>query len=156
MATKPITLYPRKHQIVGGPSTASINSLISSSSPVPPSIIQYENIPCDISVYINAFVRMDSGIAVNAKADTFTNSRTIGVVYEKNSPILCSVIFWGLTPIIFSGLDITKEYFLSTTIDGAIQTTVPSGGGEIILRVGRALFPNRLVTMIGTPLQRAL
>lgn len=98
-----------------------------------------KNVTCDASVFVGAFVRMTAGsTAVNALADSDANANVIGVVYEKPSSTLCHIRVQGVTESIFTGLDVSKEYFLSQTTPGDMTTTVPpSGSGYIRLILGQ-------------------
>lgn len=95
------------------------------------------NIPCLSDVFVGAAVRMNGGTAENALADTLANSNVIGVVEFKPTTTTCHIRVLGLTPPIFSGLDETKEFFLSAGTDGLITPSPPTGSGEIVVRLGQ-------------------
>ena len=113
------------------------------------------NVPCDPTVYVKAAVKMIGGTAFNALADSLANSNVIGVVESKPSSTLCNIRVLGVSPGIFSGLDETKEYFLSDTVDGEITTTVPTASGHIILRVGQPFSGTKLLVLKGVRIERA-
>jgi hypothetical protein len=95
-------------------------------------------VDCDSSVYVGAWVYLDSSnIAQNALADTPSNSLVIGVVEAKLSSTECIIKMFGITDEIFTGLDVTKWYYLSPTVAGGMTTTVPTGGGHILLVLGQ-------------------
>lgn len=105
-----------------------------------------KDVPCDSTVYVKAAVRMNgSGVAFNALADSKANSNVIGIVQAKSSSTLCDIRVTGVTPSIFTGLDETKEYFLSATVDGEITTTVPTGTGEVVLILGQPFSATRFM-----------
>jgi hypothetical protein len=96
------------------------------------------NVDCEASVYVGAAVVVDSlGEARNAIADSLANSNVIGVVQSKSSSVLCDIRVLGVTPGIFLGLDVTKEYYLSDTVAGQITTTVPTNPGTVKLKLGQ-------------------
>ena len=108
------------------------------------------NVDCLPSVYVGAVVRMNtSGIAENALADTFDNSNMIGVVISKEATDECTIRVIGVTGTIFVGLDPTKEYYLSDTIPGGIQTTVPTTSGHVVLRIGQPFSSDRMMVIKG-------
>jgi len=116
-----------------------------------------EDIACDSSVYVNAVVRMTgAGIAVNALADSPANSNMMGICIAKSSSVLCNIQVTGITQGIYAGLDVTKDYFLSPTVAGAITNVVPTGAGEILLKVGRPFSASRLLILNNFRQRRAL
>lgn len=115
-----------------------------------------ENVPCDASVYVGAAVRMDgTGTAFNAIATALSTANVIGIVQKKPSSTLCNIRVLGVSPAIFVGLDETKEYFLSATIAGEITTTVPTGSGHVVLKLGQPFSATRFLVLKGIPLERA-
>lgn len=115
-----------------------------------------KDVPCDASVFVTAVVRVSGGTCFNALADNVANSRAVGFCVKKKTATLCTVVLTGATKDVFTALDDTKDYFLSPTSAGAIQTTAPTGTGQIILRTGRPATSTKMVVMIGNRLQRAL
>lgn len=116
------------------------------SSYAPPVI---ENIACDITVYEGAAVRIDSGTVYNALADSLANSNVLGIVEEKLNDTTCNVRVMGVTLDHYTGLDETKEYFLSDTVAGALTTTVPVTTGHVRLKLGQPFDSERFVFMKG-------
>jgi hypothetical protein len=113
-------------------------------------------VPCDSTVYVNAAVRMEStGIAYNALADSIANSNVIGIVISKSSATVCTIRVTGVTNDIFTGLDVTKEYYLSDTIAGEITTTVPSTSGHVRLKLGQPYSDSQFLIMKGERTTRA-
>ena len=91
---------------------------------------------CTAGTAVADILRMNnSNILEPALADTFVNSLAMGVCKSKSNATTCDLIIGGLTPAIFSGLDVDKEYFLSNTTAGAITITPPSTGNVIIVGV---------------------
>jgi hypothetical protein len=113
------------------------------------------NVPCDSSVYVGAAVKMLGGIAYNALADSLANSNVIGIAESKTTSTLCNVRVLGVSPAVYSGLDETKEYFLSDITEGLITTVVPTTSGHIILRVGQPFSSTRLLVLKGIRIERA-
>lgn len=113
------------------------------------------DIPCDATVYIGAVVRISAGIVYNALADSVSNSNVIGIVEAKSSSTICTVRVSGITENIFSGLDDTKVYYLSSTVAGLITVTPPSATGEVMIRLGVPYTATSLVIDKGTRVIRA-
>lgn len=111
---------------------------VSSQVPAESSGIILKNVACENDVYIGAAVRMlPTGVARNAIATSFEESNFIGIVFAKPTSTTCSIRVTGVTDAIFTGLDVTKEYFLSDTVAGLITTTVPNSANRIRLIVGQ-------------------
>ena len=118
-----------------------------------PSII--EKVDCLSSVYIGAFVRMtSSGVAVNALADSFSNSNVIGLVEDKISDTVCTLRVSGRSKPIYSSLDPSLEYFLSDTVPGALQTSVPTASGHIKLKLGQPFSSSVFLMSKGERVER--
>lgn len=113
------------------------------------------DVPCDATVFVGAAVKMVAGTAFNALADSLTNSNVIGIAEVKVSATVCHIRVLGVSPAIYSGLDETKEYFLSDTVAGQITTTAPSTSGHIILRVGQPFSGTKLLVLKGIRIERA-
>lgn len=114
-----------------------------------------EGVTCEASVAIGNIVRMNGAIAINAIADTTTNSKAIGICVAKESPTRCTIQVTGFTGAVLSGLTTNENYFLSEVTPGALTTSAPTGSGEIVLHVGRAFSPTELVIQIGTQIRRS-
>ncbi len=96
------------------------------------------NVDCLSSVYAGAAVIITAGTVSNALADSMANSNVIGVVESKLSLNKCNIRVLGVTEgNIFSGLDETKEYYLSESVAGDIVSTPPTSSGSILLRIGQ-------------------
>lgn len=114
------------------------------------------NVPCDPSVNVADWVRMDgSGVAVKALADGVANSNIIGLVEFKTTTALCNIRVLGVSEPHFVGLDETKEYFLSDTVAGAMGTAVPTAAGHIVLKVGQPFDSQRILVLKGLRMQRS-
>jgi len=97
-----------------------------------------EDVPCEASVYVGSAVIMQaSGIAKNGLADSIANSNILGIVEAKNDTELCNIRVLGVSLSIYTGLDVTKEYFLSATVAGEITTIIPTTSGNVILKLGQ-------------------
>lgn len=113
------------------------------------------NIACDVSVYIGAAVRIQSEVAYNALADSFANSNIIGIVESKGTTSTCDIRVTGVTEgTIYSGLDETKEYYLSATVEGEITLSPPTNSGDILLRVGQPFSPTSMLVNKGIRTKR--
>lgn len=109
-----------------------------------------KNIDCDASVYIGSFVRINtSGIAVNAIADTYSNSNVIGLVESKSSSTKCDIRVSGVSLPIYSGLNADYDYFLSDTVAGLLTDTVPTTSGHIKIKLGQAFGTDKFVMAKG-------
>ena len=114
-----------------------------------------ENVPCDSTVYVGAAVYLNgAGIAHNGLADDEATSNIIGIVISKASSLLCTIRVLGVTPAIFAGLDVTKEYFLSDTVAGEITTTVPTNSGHVVLKLGQPFSTDKFVVIKSTRMVR--
>lgn len=108
-----------------------------------------ENVPCDATVFVGAAVYMDGGTAKNALADDRATSNVVGLVESKQSATVCTVRVSGLTIAMFVGLDETKNYYLSDTVPGEIQTTPPTAAGHVLVRVGQPFSATEFVVNKG-------
>lgn len=114
------------------------------------------NVDCEASVYVGAAVIMQSsGVAKNAIADSLANSNVIGIVESKASSVLCNIRVLGTTASIFAGLDVTKEYFLSDTVAGALTTTIPTTSGHVMLKLGQPFSATEFMVLKGQRVVRA-
>ena len=114
------------------------------------------DIDCDASVFVGAAVRMSvGGVAENAIADSITNSNVIGIVESKSSATKCNIRIAGYSLPVFAGLDVTKEYFLSDTIAGGIQTSAPTLSGHIKVKLGQPFSATEFLYMKGDRIIRA-
>lgn len=129
--------------------------IISSTFPAPStppdaSNIVISNVNCDSTVYVGSAVRMNElGYAVNALADSISNSNVLGIVESKQSSTKCTVRVSGVSSAIYSSLDVTKEYYLHDTTDGLISTFIPTDTGHIRLRIGQPYSSTQLVVLKG-------
>lgn len=114
-----------------------------------------ENVTCDVSVYVGAAIRMSSGVAVNAQADSEANSNVLGFVESKPSSTLANVRLVGKSEAVFAGLDETKEYYLSDSVAGGITDTPPVGSGKVVLKVGQPFTSTEFVVLKGKRTVRA-
>lgn len=113
-------------------------------------------VKCEPSVFIGAAVRMlPSGTAKNALATSLGLSNVIGVVESKTSSTRCNIRVAGITLNVYSGLDVTKEYFLSSTEPGVITTVPPTGTGQVVLRIGQPYSSTELLVTKGLRMVRA-
>ena len=114
------------------------------------------DVDCEASVYVGAAVIMQSsGIAKNALADSLANSNVIGIVESKSSTTKCDIRVMGRTGDILTGLDVTKEYFLSDTVAGGLSTSIPTTSGHVVIRVGQPFSATSFVVIKGQRVERA-
>ncbi len=110
-----------------------------------------QDVSCNPSVFVGAIVIMNSGVAVNAIADSLANSNMIGIVESKSSLEKCNIRVSGVTDgNIFSGLDETKEYFLSDSVGGQITSIPPSASSHVLLRIGQPFSSTKMLVLKGT------
>lgn len=115
-----------------------VEFLIETSSVGGSANVVLENVSCETSAQVGDFVRMNnSQIAVRAIADSLANSNVIGVIISKSQSNVCNIRVTGVASDIFTGLDVTKEYYLSDTVPGGISTTVPTTSGHVRLKLGQ-------------------
>ena len=101
---------------------------------------------CDASVFVGSVVVFHSdGIIYNALADTIDTSNIIGVVTNKSSSTKCDVRVNGVTEELYTGLDVTKQYYLSDVNAGKLTTTVPTDSGHVVVNVGQPMTSKKLV-----------
>jgi len=116
-----------------------------------PANVVLKNVPCDVSVFVKAAVRMTSGgTAFNAKADNALNSNVIGIVESKPTTTTCNIRVNGHTSAIFAGLNVTKQYFLSDTIAGEITDIPPTSPGTIRQYIGKPFSADKLLVIVGS------
>lgn len=114
-----------------------------------------ENATCTAGTAVGDWVRMNGSTAQPAQADTFANSKVIGVVISKSAATTCNIQVTGFTTAIFGGLSVNSLYFLSTTTAGAMTTSAPTGSGEIVVSLGKPYSTTQFDIKVTTQLQRA-
>jgi len=108
------------------------------------------DISCDPSVYVGAFVIIDSSeVARNAIADSYNNSNVVGLVESKESSTKCTVRVSGISSAIYTGLDPSLDYFLSDSVAGQLSSTVPTTSGHIKLKLGQSFGTNKFLFLKG-------
>lgn len=99
-----------------------------------------ETLAANDLIYING-----SGAAMKADANSIAKE-AIGHVKSGITNAATGTVYFGKGIISgLSGLTPGAKYFLSATTAGGIALTVPSGSGDIIQEVGRALSATELV-----------
>lgn len=98
-----------------------------------------QNITCDASVAVGDVVRMNGATAVKAIATSFLGSSVVGIVTSKPTGTTCDITVCGPITSILTGLDVTKQYFLSDSTAGALVTTPPTTSGNYVIRLGNAI-----------------
>ena len=115
-----------------------------------------DNVPCDSTVAIGDVVRATlAGEVVRAEANDISTALVLGVCESKTSAVLCSVRLSGLSKPVFSGLDVTKTYFLSDSIPGALTTVAPSASGSVVVKIGQPFSASALIVGVASPIVRA-
>lgn len=113
------------------------------------------DVPCESLSAVGDFVRMNSsGVAVRALADTYENSNVIGLIESKSTTTICNVRVQGVSPEIFTSLDVTKEYYLSDIDPGKMSTSVPITTGHIKLKLGQPFSVSQFLMNKGERLIR--
>ncbi len=114
-----------------------------------------ENVPCTAEVAVGNVVRIEGTNYVNAQADTFENSKIVGICVSKSSSTTCNVQITGFTAEIFSGLTTNEIYFLSDTVPGGLTTTPPTAPNSVVQQVGKPLSETILRINITVGLERS-
>lgn len=131
-------------------------SLISQTSLFEESRVVLKNLNCDASVVVGDWVRMNgSGVLVKAKADSYTNSRVLGLVEEKNTTTSATVLVAGLSKEIFSGLGY-GTYYLSLATAGGMEQVIVTASSSVILTLGQTITSTRFMVMVDKGIQRAI
>lgn len=112
-------------------------------------------VPCDVSVIVGDFVRMDSGVAIKAIANSFSNSNVLGLVEQVNADSTCTIRVNGVSQSLFAALDESAEYYLSDSVAGAITTLAPLMSGHVVLKLGQPFDATRLIVLKGSRIVRA-
>ena len=113
------------------------------------------DVPCNASVFVGAAVRMTSGgTAVNAIGDSVSNANVIGIVESKSSSTVCNIRVLGVSGSIYSGLDVTKEYYLSDSIEGLVTNTIPTASGSVMLKLGQPFSATEFLMVKGQQVVR--
>lgn len=114
-----------------------------------------ENVPCHPSVAVGEVVRATAlGEVVQADASSILTAAVLGVVETKSDATTCNVRLSGLSAPVFSGLDVTKVYFLSDSTPGALTTSAPSSSGSVVVRIGQPFSSSALIVGVGSPIVR--
>lgn len=117
-----------------------------------------QNLPCNPSVNVGDWVRLDTGVIVQAIADSFDNANVLGLAESKSTSTLVNVRVGGISKPLFTGLDPSKEYLLSDTVAGSSNPTgvnVPIISGHVIIKVGQPVDSNRFLVLKGIRIIRS-
>ena len=108
---------------------------------------------CELGLNIGQFVYIDgTGILRAALADDISTAKVIGVVSDTDvSGTPCTIKATGSVDA-YTGLTPGVRYFLSETVAGGIQSTVPTTSGHVIKMVGIALDSTTLFIDTTQPL----
>jgi len=101
----------------------------------------------DATVFIGSVVRMSGGTFVNAIATSKALSFVFGICVAKSSSTVGDILLpGGLTSAIYTGLDTTKEYFLSDSVAEEIAVPpVPTVAGRVVWLIGKPYTSDRLL-----------
>lgn len=113
-----------------------------------------ENITCDPSVSVGDIVRMDGSTVIRALANSFTNSKVIGICTSKSDATTCNVQVCGFTSNIFAGLSNTATYFLSDSTPGALTSTAPTATGSYVIRIGKTYNGSSIIIQLERVVKR--
>lgn len=115
------------------------------------------NLPCTTDVIVGSWVRFDEfNILIPAQADLYTNSLVVGLVEAKGDINSANVLVMGISKEIFTGLDLTKQYFLS--IDAAGQMYLPPVSDQsdsVVLSLGIPASDKKFIVRLGQHLIRS-
>ncbi len=104
------------------------------------------DLDCDSTVFVGAVVYFRSnGLLYNALADDITTSNVIGICTKKGTTTTCDVRVNGVTGELFTGLDVTKQYYLSDINEGRLSTTIPTDSGHVVMNIGQPMTDKKLV-----------
>jgi hypothetical protein len=112
-----------------------------------------KGVRCDESVFVGALVRAEEEVLFLASASTYLTSNVFGVIEKKVNPTECWVRVSGVTESLYSGLEESEEYFLSTN-PGHLTAIPPNGSGVVVLRVGQPFSSSRLLLSKGVRIVR--
>lgn len=138
--------------------TDGVSTINISSTILPPegANVVIPNVPCEPSVYVGAAVRMlASNVATLALADSVENSNVLGFIESKATSTSCNIRVLGASGDIFSGLDVSKEYYLSDISPGGITTSVPITSGHVKLKLGQPMSDKSFLVLKGERTVRA-
>ncbi len=117
--------------------------------------VVFTDLACLSSVYVGAAVIINSGTISNAIATSMATSNVIGIVEAKPSLNKCTVRVLGVTENdIYTGLDESKEYYLSDAIAGEVTDTPPSASGSIMLKLGQPVDSENMLILKGVRIIR--
>lgn len=115
-------------------------------------------VEADASVAVGDWVRIDAlEVAQRALADTASNANVFGLVEEKSGTKV-TIRVSGVSKALFTGLDPTKEYLLSSTTPGGMNqegVNVPMASGNCVVVVGKPMTATRFLVRIGPRMVRA-
>lgn len=128
-------------KIVFNPLTGNFETLYEMQS----SIGLLTNIPCDPSVYVGSAVYINqSGTLFPALADSEITSNVLGIT-ESIHGNSCNVRIFGISKDLFTSLDVSKQYYLSSTVAGGLTTEPPTGNGTFKVAIGIPLDDKKLL-----------
>ncbi len=105
------------------------------------------SVACATSVYAGSVVRLSGSTFVNSQSDIKANGHVFGICQAKSSTTVCDVLLpGGITSSIYTGLDVTKEYFLSVSTAGLIVVApVSLTVGQTVWYIGKPYDTQRLL-----------
>lgn len=128
-------------KIVFNPLTGNFETLYDIQS----SIGLLTNIPCDPSVYVSSAVYINqTGTVFPALATSENTSNVLGIVESINGN-LCNIRLFGISKDLFSGLDVTKQYYLSSSVPGGLTDTPPSDNNSYKVVIGIPVDDKKLL-----------
>lgn len=101
---------------------------------------------------LDAVFESVAGTVRKANASSDVKMPCIGIIISKPTPTTCIIARSGEVSG-FVGLTVDVPYFVGL-VDGTISTTVPTGGGRVVQRVGYSKTNTTLVIELGTPTKR--
>lgn len=114
------------------------------------------DLDCDSSVAVGDWVRYDAfNILIKAQADSVDGAHVVGLVEEKTTSTKCVVRVAGVSKALFIGLDVSKEYFLSSVSAGQMTVSPPTASGEVLLSLGQPITPTKFIVRKGMRVKRS-
>lgn len=119
--------------------------------------IETKGIVCSENLNAGDFVNvfLNGAVANARKADASaanTGKKAVGYVLQAFTAGQTAIVYYGNINSSVSGLTIGAEYYLSSSVAGAITTTPPSTAGFCIQRLGVAVSATELLTEISSPI----
>ena len=115
-----------------------------------------EGLTCDASVSVgDAVIVSAAGTVQRAIATSLASSNVLGICESKTDDTTCDIRVAGKTEAIYTGLDVTKEYFLSDLVAGGLTTIPPTASGHVVVRLGQPVSETEFAVNKGLVILRS-